>query len=279
VEALSDWLTSPADRSGAAWERWRSIATQREAGAFSAVLDGWASLSEALNWNTRLAFRRRIGDVLSSLGQDLALATRCLALARDGAVSEPAALTAFLKTVEAVIDDAAAQWGRWPLPEILHLALQRFRVDVLETIVAEKAATQRYCDAADIRLAYRSGLATCVDFPEDGYGVEDFHCVAVRDEDILAARMRLVEAEQSERMFVFLIDYPPWRAALCRCYADLLEDLLSRFDDERDALLMSAPDGALAKQFAMQAQANLDTVFNAELRALTAPWIAARTPR
>nr|WP_284700956.1 NEL-type E3 ubiquitin ligase domain-containing protein [Robbsia betulipollinis] len=280
--AVFDWLTDARERSSAALARWHECEAMPHARSFALLLDRWSQLPEALSWNTRAAFRTRIDDLLRSIGERPGLARLCFAAVKERQTDVPANWQACLTHLEALVVDDDAQRGGYAVPDILRLALQRYRLDALETLVRERAADLRFADPTDVYLAYRAALAGRLDLPEDGYGVEDFQLAGVSTADIALAVERIAAAEAGDAVVDFLIDYAPWRAGLCRHQPEVFERVLARFDGEADQLALSAARSHSAAFVesrdtlfrALQLRRN--AAFNTALRELTRQWLDRR---
>ncbi|MGI4859612.1 MAG: NEL-type E3 ubiquitin ligase domain-containing protein, partial [Janthinobacterium lividum] len=270
--AVFDWLTDARERSSAALARWREREAAPHARSFSLLLDRWTQLPEALSWNTRATFRTRINDLLRSIGERPELAHHCFCAVKERQTDAQQSWQACLTHLEALVVDDDAQRGGYALPEILRLALQRYRLGVLEMLAGEKAAELRFADPTDVYLTYRTALAGQVDLPEDGYGAEDFKIAGLAPADIALATERIAAAEAGNEVVDFLIDYVPWRAGLCRHQPLVFERLLAGFDEEGDELALFAPKPASAALFRGLRQRQ-NAAFNAALNELTARWL------
>ncbi|MGI4858441.1 MAG: NEL-type E3 ubiquitin ligase domain-containing protein [Janthinobacterium lividum] len=277
--AVFDWLTDARERSSAALARWRECEATPHARSFALLLDRWTQLPEALSWNTRAIFRTRINDLLRSIGERPGLARRCFAAASERQTDTLENWRECLRHLEALAEDDDAQRGGYALPELLRLAMQRYRLNLLKALASEKVADLRFADPADVYLVYRAALAERVDLPDDGYGAEDFQIAGITADDIALAAEHIAAAEAGDAVVDFLINYVPWRAGLCRHQPLIFEHVLAGFDEEGDKLALSAPEPVLGVSAGDPAalfrglRQRQNAAFDAVLREQTYQWL------
>ena len=264
TEAAFDWLDLSIHRTGEASQRWRALEVMPHAQALAVVLDSFATLAEANNWNTRIAFRQRVAVLLLSIVERPALGRVCLGVARD-TLAQGISAQVCLARLEALVADDQAQHFGWSLPEILTLSLRRFRLQVIDGIASDALGDWPFADESDVQFAYRLALSTRVDVDLPHLLLDQAHThnedrshddhraadvpamsspsplynnapIRLSAEKIAAAVDVVSAAVEGDAVVSFLIDYAPWRAGLCRHERTHFEALLAEFDVEDEAL-------------------------------------------
>ena len=98
------------------------------------------------------------------------------------------------------------------LPELIAIARGMFRLEKLEDIAREKAASLMFVDEVEVYLAYQVKLCSSLRLPLVVDDMAYFKVSGVSDKDLLAAEATVKELENRE-FKDFLLTWTPWLQA------------------------------------------------------------------
>ncbi|MNP30858.1 putative E3 ubiquitin-protein ligase ipaH7.8 [compost metagenome] len=150
----------------------------------------------------RLGLTQRVWRVIESAYADEALSERLMGLAKalrhqatcgDGRILLFNQLEVEVFEYEALKSIAPEHKGR----ELLKLSRRLFRLSQVEEVASERIGTRPTTDPAEIRLAYRIGLAERLDLPDQPKGMLYANLAGVVAADLDQAYTRIIAQEQT----------------------------------------------------------------------------------
>ncbi|PJK33334.1 hypothetical protein CWC48_28100 [Pseudomonas sp. S10E 269] len=103
---------------------------------------------------------------------------------------------------------------------LLKLSRGLFRLAQLEAIALERTRLNPHIDPAEIRLAYRVGLAQRLELPRQPQGMIYEHLSGVKTTDLDVAYQKILELEQTPAFCEQLTARPYWKEYLQEKYPD-----------------------------------------------------------
>ena len=127
-------------------------------------------------------------------------------------------------------------------PVLLKLATGLFRLGQVEEISRTDISLHPERDPAEIRLAYRIGLAKRLDLPKQPTDMLFRNASGVTDQDIDTACSKVLAAQNSPLLMEQLISQDYWVSYLQRKYASAFSRLELRYEQEAEALQDQHPE-------------------------------------
>jgi Leucine-rich repeat (LRR) protein len=179
---------------------WKAMKEQDTTQDFSYIL---SQLRHTQDFHAdRLGLTQRVWRVIESAHADDALSERLMGLARalrhqatcgDGRILLFNELEVEVFEYEALKSIAPEHKGR----ELLKLSRRLFRLSQVEEVASARIGTRPTTDPAEIRLAYRIGLAQRLDLPDQPKGMLYANLAGVAAADLDQAYTRIIAQEQT----------------------------------------------------------------------------------
>ncbi|ANN79958.1 NEL-type E3 ubiquitin ligase domain-containing protein [Bordetella flabilis] len=259
--SVARWVGGTAPRMAQARARWDALGDLPDSAEFGQLLDRLHTVQAARD----AAFRNDVAEWL----MELSMPDR-KALRDDTFAACAEATTRCEDRVAWTFNQLKALWqnddirrGRYDgrVAEVVDVARQMFRLEVLTGIARRKVASMTVVDEIEVYLAYvvqlRNALQLTTVVPE-----MRFYTVSHVTADDLADALQAVQAREAAEFDAFLaLDYEPWQTLLARLLGDryqlaqqrMQQALETRFEaDLRAALLADDvdPDDADARRIA-----------------------------
>ncbi|WCM49068.1 NEL-type E3 ubiquitin ligase domain-containing protein [Pseudomonas sp. WJP1] len=193
---------------------WSAMMEQDTTHDFSYIL---SQLRHTQDFHTdRLGLTQRVWRVIESAYADESLSQRLMGLAKalrhqmtcgDGRILLFNELEVEVFEYEALKSIAPEHKGR----ELLKLSRRLFRLSQVEEIASARIAARPTTDPAEIRLAYRIGLAQRLDLPDQPQGMLYANMAGVAAADLDQAYTRIIAQEQTTVFNDQLIARKYWR--------------------------------------------------------------------
>ncbi|MDQ0654649.1 NEL-type E3 ubiquitin ligase domain-containing protein [Pseudomonas cedrina] len=226
-------------------EMWDTVMAADLTGDFANIL---AQLRHTHDFiQDRAGLTGRVWDVVEGAYADPALRERLMGIARasrhretcgDGRMLLFNALEVQVYEANALREIDPTDKGR----ALLKLSRGLFRLAELEAIASERIRLNPATDPAEIRLAYRVGLAQRLELPSQPRGMIYQTLSRVVQADLDAAYQRIIEQEQTPAFSEQLIARPYWKAYLQEKYADDFARLQQALEREAAALEDQYPE-------------------------------------
>lgn len=127
-------------------------------------------------------------------------------------------------------------------PVLLKLATRLFRLGQVEEIARDAISLHPERDPAEIRLAYRIGLAKRLDLPRQPADMLFRNASGVTEQDIETACIKVLAADNSPLLMEQLISQDYWVSYLQRKYASEFSRLEQRYELQAEALQDQHPE-------------------------------------
>nr|WP_180205439.1 NEL-type E3 ubiquitin ligase domain-containing protein [Pseudomonas sp. SbOxS1]NYU05538.1 hypothetical protein [Pseudomonas sp. SbOxS1] len=189
----------------------------------------------------RLGLTQRVWRVIESAYADEALSERLMGLAKalrhqatcgDGRILLFNELEVEVFEYGALKSIAPEHKGR----ELLKLSRRLFRLSQVEEVASSRIATHPTTDPAEIRLAYRIGLARRLDLPDQPKGMLYANLAQVAAADLDQAYTRIIAQEQTTVFNDQLIARKYWRDYLEEKYPAEFTRVQQQFQEKNTAL-------------------------------------------
>lgn len=228
-KAVIDWynVVAPLTDTMPIHKLWQHINNEIYAADFSQFLDrlrGTVNFSEP-------AFKKAITVWLDRLAVDQGLRQHIFLVAKDalGSCEDRVTLTLNTMKKEELNYDVNSGLYDTRLNDLLSLARQMFRLDLLEKIASEKVASLPFVDEVEVYLAYQIKLREKLALPIDTVAMRFFDVSYVTQEDLDFAEKSVKEAEAAHFMNYLSTEWLPWQSVLKRLfpkeYADAQEKI------------------------------------------------------
>ncbi|WP_411379973.1 NEL-type E3 ubiquitin ligase domain-containing protein [Pseudomonas sp. MPB26] len=226
-------------------EMWDAVMAADQTGDFANIL---AQLRHTHDFmQDRAGLAERVWDVVEGAYADPALRERLMSIARasrhretcgDGRMLLFNALEVEVYEVKALREIDPTDKGR----ALLNLSRGLFRLAELEAIASERIRLNPATDPAEIRLAYRVGLAQRLALPKQPKGMIYRSLSRVVQADLDAAYQHILAQEQTPAFEEQLIARPYWKQYLQDKYPDDFARLQQVLESEASALEDQYPE-------------------------------------
>ncbi len=126
--------------------------------------------------------------------------------------------------------------------ELLKLSRGLFNLDQVEALARQAIAEKPRIDPAEIRLAYRIGLARRLDLPGQPKSMLYQNLAQISPSDLERAYTTVVQAQGTSAFIEQLVTRPYWMKYLEERYADDFSNLQARLTEQSEALELRYPD-------------------------------------
>ncbi|WP_065257182.1 NEL-type E3 ubiquitin ligase domain-containing protein [Pseudomonas bananamidigenes] len=236
--ARSIWLTETGGTVGSRHlQTWTAIKDDPMAEGLFQLLAELGNSAESVH--VRKDMSRRVWNVLEATQADAELRQQIFDLAANPInCTDNAALNfSHLEVAVQVRRVTRASGGRKPsAPSLIKLARGLFRLEQLDNIAAEHAATRSAPDPLEVALAYRSGLAEALELPGQPSHMLYASIAQVTGADLLEAIDRVQTAELSPEWLTFLVRQPFWNDYVKSSFGTQFDDARAPFHEEAQAL-------------------------------------------
>lgn len=197
-------------------KRWQAINSEAYAADFSQFL---GRLRDTVNFSEP-AFRESITVWLTRLAGDQGLRQAVFQVAKDalGSCEDRVTLTLNAMKKEGLNYDVNSGKYDTRLGDLLHLARQMFRLDLLEKIAYEKVASLPFVDEIEVYLAYQIKLREKLALPIDTAEMRFFDVSYVTQQDLDFAEKSVKENEAEHFMNYLSTDWLPWQSVVKRLF-------------------------------------------------------------
>ncbi|MGY2041630.1 NEL-type E3 ubiquitin ligase domain-containing protein [Pseudomonas pergaminensis] len=226
-------------------EMWDTVMSTDSTGDFGEIL---AQLRHTRDFTQdRAGLDRRVWDVVGGAYADLELRERLMGIAQasrhrqtcgDGRMLLFNALEVEVYEFNALRDVDPTNKGR----ALLKLSRGLFRLAQLEAIALERIRLNPGIDPAEIRLAYRVGLAQRLELPRQPRGMLFEQMSRVQAADLDVAYRKILELEQTPAFCEQLTARPYWKEYLQEKYPDDFATLQQTRQDKASALEDQYPE-------------------------------------
>ncbi|WP_409316534.1 NEL-type E3 ubiquitin ligase domain-containing protein [Pseudomonas sp. KCJK9016] len=236
--ARSIWLTETGGTVGSRHlQTWTAIKDDPMAEGLFRLLAELGNSAESAH--VREDMSRRVWNVLEATQSDAELRQQIFDLAANPInCTDTAALNfSHLEVAVQVRRVTRASGGRKPsAPSLIKLARGLFRLEQLDNIAAEHAATRSAPDPLEVALAYRSGLAEAFELPGQPSHMRYAAIAQVTGANLLEAINRVQTAELSPEWLAFLVRQPFWSDYVKGSFVTQFDDARAPFHEEAQAL-------------------------------------------
>ncbi|MCW2255363.1 hypothetical protein M2263_001454 [Providencia alcalifaciens] len=211
-KSVADWFSTQRKKEITA--KFSAIAREENAEAFSAFLDRLRDTSSA---KKDPMFRQHIVQWLTRLSTspDLRKATFAVAIGATEICEDRVALTwNDMQKVELVHNIENGQYDNG-LPELITTGREMFRLEQLEKIAREKAATVDTLDEIEVYLGFQTQLRTPLELPHTTKEMRFFDVSGITKSDLNAAEIRVKTAE-NQQFPEWFAQWSPWQKLLER---------------------------------------------------------------
>ena len=214
-QAVADWHEDDdPDTAQQRAQRWKDIAREAGAEAFSAFLD---RLRNTVNY-AHPAFRQSVIDWLAHLADAPRLRAASFAISVGATEScNDRILLTFndMKKARLVADVESGRYDQ-RLDELVTLAREMFRLDQLEPIARKKVASLRFVDEVEVYLAYQVKLRMYLRLPLEVTDMYFFNESKLTRHDLFVAELRVKQAENRDFVRYLVSGWQPWQSVLER---------------------------------------------------------------
>jgi hypothetical protein len=164
------------------------------------------------------------------------------------------------------------------LPDLISMARGMFRLDELERISRDHAASLTHGDPIEVYLAYQVHLRVPLSLPIDTADMRFFNASSVTLADLQRAESRVLEAERHEFANYLASDWQPWQAVMQRlapeAFSQAQDELIEAMGDEFSTRLQSR-----LQALGLQNDSDAERTLGAEVRNEIAREINGRLTR
>lgn len=212
---------------------WQAFSHVTGAVDFSRFLD---KLRDSINF-VQPEFKQDTCVWLGRLATDKELRELVFAIAQEGTGSCEDRATLTLNAMKSAEINLNVERGYYDdrLNELLKSARAMFRLEQLEKIARDKAATLRLVDEIEVYLAYQIRLREPLALPIPAQSMRFFACSGLKDDDFDQALSRIQKSEQKDFFNYLSTDWAPGQAVIKRSYPEtyqMLQEKISRAVDE-----------------------------------------------
>ena len=215
---VKDWYAAvvPLADTISIEKRWQAINGEAYAADFSQFLD---RLRDTVNFSEP-AFRESITVWLTRLAGDQGLRQSIFQVAKDalGSCEDRVTLTLNAMKKEGLNYDVNSGKYDARFGDLLPLARQMFRLDLLEKIAYEKVASLPFVDEVEVYLAYQIKLREKLALPIDAAEMRFFDVSYVTQQDLDFAEKSVKENEAKHFMNYLSTDWLPWQSVVKRLF-------------------------------------------------------------
>lgn len=217
-EQRARWLAGTQGEMAKKQALWDALQGQEDSRNFFHLLSELKHSKDFIQ--NRADLTRRVWQVLEAASGDEKLRKELFVRAEAGYTCGDGRILAFsdleVKVLEfnALASAAEGQEGR----ELLRLARGLFRLEEVERVARESIARSPGIDPAEVRLAYRIGLAQRLELPGQPTGMLYANLAKVSPDDLNAAYSEIVQAEQTPEFMTQLVGREYWVDYLKRKY-------------------------------------------------------------
>ncbi len=230
-DAVLDWYEK--EDQWAVGQTWRAFSSEENAASFSEFLD---RLNRTVNAGHPL-FKQATAEWLSHLANHPSLRKDTFLISDEATTScEDRVSLTFndMKKARVATDVARGDYDQ-RLPELVALARGMFRLDKLEKIAQQKAASLPSVDEIEVYLAYQVHLRERLDLPVDATDMQFFEVSCVTQRDLDQAEQEVRVAEGQEFADYLSIKWQPWQTVLMRldpqAHAAAQDNLIEAMDE------------------------------------------------
>lgn len=263
-EAVLAWPPGPGVDRQAKAQLWRGFAAEPGAEAFSQFLE---RLRGTINFGNP-QFQLNVADWLTQLETHPDLRASTFAISEGSTTSCEDRVSLTFNTMRQLRLSSAVARGDYDqnLPELISLARGMFRLDQLEVIAREKAASLNFVDEIEVYLAYQVKLRDVLALPLETPDMRFFNMSHVSQQDLDDAVTRVKNAEAEGFKDYLSSQWQPWQA------------VLERLDPERHRQAQNELLEAMESTFDKRLQTQLQTLgldHDADAQRLVGPQIKA----
>jgi Leucine-rich repeat (LRR) protein len=243
-DAVSRWYNE-AQRSTID-NLWQQFSHVSGANDFSRFLD---KLRDSINF-IEPEFKRDICLWLDKLLTDKELRALVFAISQEGAGSCEDRATLTLNAMKSAEFNLNVERGYYDdrLGELLTSARAMFRLEQLEKIARDKAATLPLVDEIEIYLAYQIKLREPLALPIPVQKMRFFACSSLTDEDLSRALLQVQESEQKDFLNYLSTDWAPAQAVMKRLCPEMYQALQEKISSELDETFETKQQAFLVAQ-------------------------------
>lgn len=238
VAAWAGGRSSRGDETAQQWEAW---ANEPGANAFMRFLD---RLGQTVNARDP-QFRASVSEWLNHLAQQPELRQNSFLVSEGATVrcEDRVSLTFNAMRKLRVASDVAQGAYDERLPELISMARGMFRLDKLERIARDHAASLVHADEIEVYLAYQVHLRVPLSLPIDTAEMRFFDVSDVTLDDIQQAQSQVLAAEQLEFAHYLSSDWQPWQAVMQRlapeAFSQAQDELIEAMGDDFNTRLQN----------------------------------------
>ncbi|WP_395606389.1 NEL-type E3 ubiquitin ligase domain-containing protein [Pseudomonas sp. B22129] len=237
-KARENWLPDQRAADFAEKNRtWVGLRDEPNTDGFFNVLAQLGSTQDAIL--VREDLERRVWRVLDACGSDTRLREELFDFAATRLNCDNAAAESF-SNLEVVVERHEASRlsrdGQLTQAQLLELATRLFRLDRVQRLASDYVAEHPGVDALEVNLAFRSGLASELNLPNQPRYIHRVELSGVTAADLAAARDIVNAQEQSARLLDFLVELPLWREHLESTHEARFQAVREPYDTRMDGL-------------------------------------------
>jgi hypothetical protein len=239
AHSVRHWLVGPYDEAAERWDLIGSgLDAQNQGAEFSWFLD---RLRTTTSYGDA-AFRADVAGWLVELSRPERRALRddTLTICRGATETCEDRIVSTWNDMQTLRRNDDVRLGLYDerVDDVVDLARQMFRLDVLTDIGRRKERTLTAADELEVYLAYVTRLRDTLGLTTVAPGMHFYELSGVTSDDLVAARETVLAREREEFDKFLVLDYEPWQALLkrkdARAYAEAQEEahraLDSRFE-------------------------------------------------
>jgi Leucine-rich repeat (LRR) protein len=252
-EQLARWLTDDVANNATRRAIWQRLKAQESNEAFFHLL---SELRESADFaRTRADLTDRVWQVLEAADRNDSLRELLFGASRSGYTCGDGRILLFSDLeVQVLVFNTEQSVGTGQQgAALLGLAKRLFRLDKVKAIADARVKANPGTDPAEIRLAYRKGLANRLQLPNQPRDMLYEGIANISSTDLDAAFSQVTAAEQTDELVSSLAERTFWSDYLKKTYPQRFADFQRQHEVEYDRVEELHPNFDDARELAMQA--------------------------